>query len=235
MWRADLGVRKLKEDRRTDCDQCGDHILQFWRIVGSLINYRSPRKTKRKPLASPGIQYCPIKGPGGNACNEVNHSFQRETPRHAGEPPSSARNSLDLLKRKDIWIRRRCCVAGEAREKTICVGRDEGSRSDSDESAEVNLDVEGHGKSSKLRGIFPRRSRLRSRCHLVLRQFRLPPRIPLKGTCSLASARLAKTVIRDITATRFVFFICLFFLWIVAALTEPNQTVSAFRGSILSH
>src|SRR5205823_13650107 len=71
----------------------------------------------------------------------------------AGEPPSSARNSLDLLKRKDIWIRRRCCVAGEAREKTICVGRDEGSRSDSDESAEVNLDVEGHGKSSKLRGI----------------------------------------------------------------------------------
>src|SRR5213080_3959753 len=125
----------------------------FWRIVGRLINYRSPRKTKRKPLASPGIQYCPIKGPGGNACNEVNHSFQRETPRHAGEPPSSARNSLDLLKRKDIWIRRRCCVAGEAREKTICVGRDEGSRSDSDESAEVNLDVEGHGKSSKLRGI----------------------------------------------------------------------------------
>ena len=153
MARRDLGVRKLKEDRRTDCDQCGDHILQFWRIVGSLINYRSPRKTKRKPLASPGIQYCPIKGPGGNACNEVNHSFQRETPRHAGEPPSSARNSLDLLKRKDIWIRRRCCVAGEAREKTICVGRDEGSRSDSDESAEVNLDVEGHGKSSKLRGI----------------------------------------------------------------------------------
>src|SRR5205823_1168841 len=91
------------------------------------------------------------KGPGGNACNEVNHSFQRETPRHAGEPPSSARNSLDLLKRKDIWIRRRCCVAGEAREKTICVGRDEGSRSDSDESAEVNLDVKGHGKSAKLR------------------------------------------------------------------------------------
>src|SRR5207249_396355 len=84
---------------------------------------------------------------------EVNHSLQRETPRHAGEPPSSPRNSLDLLKRKDIWIRRRCCVAGEAREKTICVGRDEGSRSDSDESAEVNLDVEGHGKSSKLRGI----------------------------------------------------------------------------------
>jgi len=29
MWRADLGVRKLKEDRRTDCDQYGDHILHF--------------------------------------------------------------------------------------------------------------------------------------------------------------------------------------------------------------
>ncbi len=97
--------------------------------------------------------YRPTKRAGGNTGAQIYHSFQRETSCRAGEPPRPVRDSHDLLKHEDIWIRRRCRVADEASRKTVSIGRGEGNRPDPDEGGEVDLNVEGRGKLAELRGI----------------------------------------------------------------------------------
>src|SRR5205823_319777 len=66
-------------------------------------------------------------------------------------PVPSRGDSIDLLQQEDIWVRRRCRVADEARGESVSVGCDEGKRPGVDACAEVDLLVKGHGKSAKLR------------------------------------------------------------------------------------
>ena len=151
--------------------------------------------------------YRPTKRAGGNAGGQVYHSFNREIPRRAGESPGPACDSRNLLKHEDIWIRRRCPLADKARGKSVSVRGDEAKRPDAYDGNEVDLDVEGHGISAKLGGIStPLPSTIK-----------VPPwttsvsvaaRDPVKGTCSLATAGLAESAIKNIAASKLIVFIC---------------------------
>jgi hypothetical protein len=97
--------------------------------------------------------YRPTKRAGGNTRTQIQQAFQREGPRRAGEPPGPARNGREFDNGDDIGIRRVSGLSGFGRKNAVSVGRDEGYGPDAHAGLKVDLGLESHGKSTKLRGI----------------------------------------------------------------------------------